>query len=340
MLMLLFSDPNYTLDGFKAEYSISLCPLNCSDAGECVQIQNEHICKCYESRSGFACQNLSSSSSSSLNTTTTEASDIEKAPGTETRHLISANYRNPLARVGHSAVQVENLLYIYGGYDLNDILDDLWIMDMDRNNASQISKKPDDKYLWPSGRYGHASVPYNNGFLVYGGHLLSAGITDELLYFNVKTKEWISMSSSNRLPSLAYHSMTKAGSYIYVYGGGTRWGGFSHTLYRFHESQPLEWELIISSCCGKPDERAVLGHSMTFWPGKNALVLYGGVGAEEMGRFSKLSSSIYLYLIENNIWLKVDSKRNGGIQSSFTPERAFHTAHIVGHYLSILGGYR
>ncbi|ODM98691.1 Multiple epidermal growth factor-like domains protein 8 [Orchesella cincta] len=332
MLLLLFSDPNYTLDGFKAEYSISLCPLNCLGAGECVQIQNEHICKCYESRSGFACQNISSPNS------TTDALEKEKTTGTENRHLISANYRNPLARVGHSAVQIENLLYIFGGYDLNDVLDDVWTYDLDNNTALQVLKKSDES-IWPSARYGHSGVSYNNGFLVYGGHLQSAGITDDLIYFDVKTKEWTTMSTSNRLPALAYHTMTKAGSYMYIYGGGTRWGGFSHTLYRFHESQPLEWELIISSCCGKPEDRAVLGHSMTFWPGKNALVLYGGVGAADVGRFSKLSSSIYLYLIEKNVWLRIDNKRNAGLQFSLTPERAFHTAHIVNHYLTILGGY-
>lgn len=311
-----------------------------------MQIQNEHICKCHESRSGFACQNIAPTaeiSSTVIITPATSLTDRDRETPVPqlTRHLISANYKSPLARVGHSAIQIENSLYIFGGYDLNDALDDLWVVDMDSSNITQIMKPPDDESFWPVGRYGHAGIPYSDGFLIYGGYLQGAGITDELLYFNVKEKQWSVIPSNGRLPALAYHTITKANTYTYVYGGGTRWGGFSHSLYRFQEDQPSEWELIISSCCGKSEDRALLGHTMTFWSSRNALVLYGGVGAAEMGRFSKLSGSIYLYIIDSNMWVKVENRRNGGLpySSGLTPERAFHTAHIVGHYLAILGGY-
>lgn len=350
MLLLLFSDPNYTLEGFKAEYTISLCPLNCSGAGECVQIQNEHICKCHESRFGFACQNVITSSVNVTNGTSVGANvnNREKELVSPAQSLISANYKSPLARVGHSAIQSKNLLYIFGGYDLNDVLDDLWVVDMNSNNVTQILKPVEEAlvftqedFFWPIGRYGHAGIPYADGFLVYGGYLQGSGITDELLYYNVKERQWSVIPNNGRLPALAYHTITKAGTFAYVYGGGTRWGGFSHSLYRFRENEPADWELIYSSCCGKAEERALLGHTMTFWPSRNALVLYGGVGAAEVGRFSKLSSSIYLYLIESNTWLKIENRRNGGLPyaNGLTPERAFHTAHIVGHYLAILGGY-
>ncbi len=35
MLLVLFSDTNYVLSGFKAEYYVSDCPKNCSDQGTC-----------------------------------------------------------------------------------------------------------------------------------------------------------------------------------------------------------------------------------------------------------------------------------------------------------------
>lgn len=343
MLLLLFSDPNYTLEGFKAEYFISLCPLNCSGAGECVQIQNEHICKCNNSRTGLACQEIVTTPSPSHPTNATSSSEHDKeiqlAPSATSRYLITANYKSPLARVAHCVVQLDNLLYIFGGYDLNDVLDDLWVVsEFDANNTTRILKTSRNASLWPAHRYGHACIPHKHGFLLFGGHIQGSGITDELFYFNADEKRWSLIPSNGRLPALAYHTMTKAGSYVYVYGGGTRWGGFSHSLYRFKENQPSEWELILSSCCGKAEERALLGHSMTFWPSKNLLVLYGGIGTADVGRFSKLSGSIYLYLIESNTWLKVDNRRNG-VPSGLTLERAFHTAHIVGHYLTILGGY-
>ena len=38
MLILLYSDTNFAMKGFRAEYSVSACPLNCSkdfDRGHC-----------------------------------------------------------------------------------------------------------------------------------------------------------------------------------------------------------------------------------------------------------------------------------------------------------------
>lgn len=43
MLILLYSDTNYVLDGFKSEYSISNCPRNCSSRGKCHN--NKCICQ-------------------------------------------------------------------------------------------------------------------------------------------------------------------------------------------------------------------------------------------------------------------------------------------------------
>lgn len=42
MLILLYSDTNYVLDGFKAEFSVTNCPNNCTNRGKCVG----HTCVC------------------------------------------------------------------------------------------------------------------------------------------------------------------------------------------------------------------------------------------------------------------------------------------------------
>lgn len=36
MLLLLYSDTNYVLEGFRAEYSFTNCPRNCSGHGFCL----------------------------------------------------------------------------------------------------------------------------------------------------------------------------------------------------------------------------------------------------------------------------------------------------------------
>lgn len=42
MLILLYSDTNYVLDGFKAEFYVSNCPNNCTNQGKCIN----HQCVC------------------------------------------------------------------------------------------------------------------------------------------------------------------------------------------------------------------------------------------------------------------------------------------------------
>lgn len=48
MYIFLFSDTNYVLDGFRAEYSISACPSNCTGRGYCLKGR----CVCNEAEWG------------------------------------------------------------------------------------------------------------------------------------------------------------------------------------------------------------------------------------------------------------------------------------------------
>lgn len=51
MLVLLYSDTNYVLDGFEAEYSITDCQSNCSGHGVCAA----HRCICDGGWGGVDC---------------------------------------------------------------------------------------------------------------------------------------------------------------------------------------------------------------------------------------------------------------------------------------------
>ena len=58
MLIVFFSDTNYVLTGFKAEYKISKCPNNCSNHGLCnPKNNNNYECQCEAGWSGFSCLN-------------------------------------------------------------------------------------------------------------------------------------------------------------------------------------------------------------------------------------------------------------------------------------------
>lgn len=51
MLILLYSDTNYVLDGFRAEYAVYNCPNNCSGRGLCMS----HKCYCGGNWGGEDC---------------------------------------------------------------------------------------------------------------------------------------------------------------------------------------------------------------------------------------------------------------------------------------------
>lgn len=121
-------------------------------------------------------------------------------------------------------------------------------------------------------------------------------MSNDLFYYNATNGRWsqlIPQANQSTIPKLMYHSMTLTPSgHIYVFGGAKSSGKFSSTLYQFHGDSPTNWTIVKSSCCGKETHRSYLGHTMSYWPQKNSLILFGGIGTSDYGRFSKLSSQV------------------------------------------------
>lgn len=141
MLILLYSDTNYVLDGFKAEFSITDCPNNCSDHGVCFN----NLCTCDSDWGGFdcskklcpedcgheygrgycdkgicVCSSGYSGQACSLNNTDLVGNKW---------HWLSHSEGGLSPRAAHTAVYVESTdsLYVFGGYNLNEILSSLEI---------------------------------------------------------------------------------------------------------------------------------------------------------------------------------------------------------------------
>lgn len=51
MLILLYSDTNYVLDGFHAEFSVTNCSNNCTNHGKCI----DNTCFCEDDWGGRDC---------------------------------------------------------------------------------------------------------------------------------------------------------------------------------------------------------------------------------------------------------------------------------------------
>ena len=248
MLLLLYSDTNYALEGFTAEYFISPCPLVCPDWKSC-NGSSECPCKNSQIRGTQECGQISANES-----------------------LVPFGTR--LGRVGHSAIRIDDVVYIFGGFNLNILLDDLVALNLtseaaDSISANSLEKAEDPRDDTPSARYAHAAAAYKHGFFIHGGRTAEE-VTNELWYFDVRAGKmgWRRLHSQN-LPRLMYHTMTKTSEdTFYVYGGGSPVGAFSAELYRFSGEDPSNWVTVSSSCCGKLKERSLLAHTTTFWPQK------------------------------------------------------------------------
>ncbi|PZC82381.1 hypothetical protein B5X24_HaOG210422 [Helicoverpa armigera] len=133
MLILLYSDTNYVLDGFRATYAIHNCPNNCTGRGLCVSNKcfcvgnwggpdcSVELCPNLCSNNGHckgdrcACKKGYSGESCSLKKNDKEGNSW---------HWLSHTESGMTKRAAHTAVYVNHTdsLYVFGGYDLNKVL--------------------------------------------------------------------------------------------------------------------------------------------------------------------------------------------------------------------------
>lgn len=119
MLILLYSDTNYVLDGFRAEYSITDCRSNCSSRGVCMA----GVCICEGDWTGSDC----SRPVCTKNSTHQDCIAATTPLGPNNwRKLKSGGVPPRSAHTGVYLAETDSL-YIFGGYNLNEALGDLYV---------------------------------------------------------------------------------------------------------------------------------------------------------------------------------------------------------------------
>lgn len=144
LTIVLFSDTNYVLEGFRAEFSVTPCPMNCSRHGVC----QSHSCTCDKNWTGNDCSvplcSENCGSSSGRGKCSTDGSRCECHVGFSgddcsidennfignTWHFLSRGQVGPFfGRTSHASIydDASDSLFLYGGFDLNNILGDLLV---------------------------------------------------------------------------------------------------------------------------------------------------------------------------------------------------------------------
>ncbi|EDW52069.1 GM16709 [Drosophila sechellia] len=140
MLILMYSDTNYVLDGFRASYYISNCLNNCHNHGKCVGHQcvchgewvgpdcEDEACpqRCGESQGRGRCQKSICHCSRGFSG---RLCDLSDHPAGSSWRWLATDAEGMTARAAHSAVYMEDedALYVFGGYDLNNVISTLQI---------------------------------------------------------------------------------------------------------------------------------------------------------------------------------------------------------------------
>lgn len=317
MLILLYSDTNYVLDGFRAEFSVTNCLNNCSAHGLCLnhsclctgdwieQDCSSKACDCGDDENrGFCskdrceCRNNFSGQSCTLN---------KHNPDPSQWHWITNTTQSFSKRTAHTAIyhEASDSVYIFGGFDLNNVLDSFEVF---RFNSSSwendeglfIKSRKDDDPREKAALKDvlldeHSDAKRNLGVLdqfwfraALLSHVQTPSNSQESFSGGTKSSRNITKPE----PRYAHAACSIDDAFV-IYGGKLANGNLSNELWLFNISTK-EWSLRASRSVLTPLKLA--RHTLTFVDSNRYIYLFGG--AMSNGEFS---SQMYRIKISANL---------------------------------------
>uniref|UniRef100_A0A1B0CSP3 Multiple epidermal growth factor-like protein 8 n=2 Tax=Lutzomyia longipalpis TaxID=7200 RepID=A0A1B0CSP3_LUTLO len=312
MLILLYSDTNYVLDGFKAEFSVTNCPNNCTNRGKCVN----HKCICHGDWMGVDCSGnacpdrcgedeghgVCSGECKCRDEFSGQSCSLHKShPVGNEWHWLSNSIEGLSPRAAHTAVYVPETdsLYVFGGYDLNNVLSSLQIYRFEKSRWEdewgmklKSSHKFDKTHVkealeTDSSQWGlsaSASFLRNTLSTVLTDHQLA--IRDKQStnhpHINRTTDDILEDIIGRSRPTARYgHAACLMPDGFIIYGGKLASGGLSSNLWFYNVSNGGgEWTLRAMNSTVKPP--ALTRHTLTL--AGDYLYLFGG--SRDNGEFS------------------------------------------------------
>uniref|UniRef100_A0A0N5C9V4 Attractin n=1 Tax=Strongyloides papillosus TaxID=174720 RepID=A0A0N5C9V4_STREA len=341
-LIYFTSDVAFNMGGFNITYDYDSCSNNCSYHGKCIKSR----CSCDKGYRGTYCEipycdiDMNGSRGPCLNEGLCKDGKCncgKKYHGEYCQNEITELVIDKLhydgyfeGRASHTAVTVDDIIWIYGGTYLSGVLNqDIVMYDVKKNQFSvpKISSKI------PDNRYDHSMVLYKNKLYIFGGVLNKKVITNELWSFDIITKEFNLLSPHNdsysSLPlAVAGHTAHIIGDEMYVFFGYNPYEEFIHQtqIYSFTKGKWRRSEV-------NPNIEGRYGHSSALLDlpdKKNIVLVYGGYNAP--------IDDSYSYLISNQL-LEYDPTDNSWIELDHTQSPIYkHSSVLLHDTLIIVGG--
>ena len=137
----------------------------------------------------------------------------------------------PSKRSNATLTAVGKRLYLFGGFDGNNYLNDLWEYNTEANTWNEVSfEKSNDENdsAMPVGRAGHSANLIDKWIYVFGGRISMNNRTNELWRLNTEAihtsagRIWEKIDCKGNVPSArAAHSSVVVGSQIWIIAGRT-----------------------------------------------------------------------------------------------------------------------
>jgi multipile epidermal growth factor-like domains protein 8 len=288
MLVMLYSDTNYVLDGFRAEFSVTNCLNNCSSHGSC---QN-HSCSCSDDFTGPDCSikrcdcgedeqrgSCYNDRCECLNNFSGQSCSLHKTnPPPSQWHWMTNSSNSFSRRAAHSAVYhaATDSVYIFGGYDLNKVLANLEIFRFNsstwENEDGEVVETRTDLESEQASTIDELLLKENTSNKIESGSHL-----DTLLDQPLPSEEAIRTQPQARYS----HAACSFADAFLIYGGKLDDGMLSNELWLYNITQS-RWLLRASKSLLTPPPLA--RHTLTFVPSNSFVYLLGG--ALSNGEFS------------------------------------------------------
>ena len=134
---------------------------------------------------------------------------VRGGKGSWTQVTASADWA---ARRGHRSVVYDNKMWILGGYDASEYMNDIWYSS-DGSNWTQVTSSAE----W-SDRLGHTSLVFNNKLWIIGGLSSSEGYMNDVWYSS-DGMSWIKATSSAEWTGRYSHTSVAFNNKMWLMGG-------------------------------------------------------------------------------------------------------------------------
>ncbi|GCC17238.1 hypothetical protein chiPu_0021508 [Chiloscyllium punctatum] len=308
MLLHLFSDANYNLLGFNATYTFTLCPRGCSGHGTC---DLSGSCTCHFGWSGAACNIQNCSDTCGPYGHCVAAQHCQCQPGFIGHNCdLSLNdnqsagswynvSRSDPEFTGRTAaagtfLNTTNSLYIFGGFDLNQVLGDLVRYNFTSNQWHRSTASPS---------------PVSDCLTLCRTDV--DRFSSRMFRFNLLNWIWEEViPTGGKSPAMAAHSMVfhPASRTLLIFGGhrvSPRFSFRTNTTNIFHVDERYWTELRSTPSPSSPRERAF--HTATIVG--NYMVVYGGNVHIHYQEEKCYDGDIFFYHLDCHQWVSSEELR-------------------------------